>query len=544
MSPETADAAFDEIVAAVTRGSRREAIRLAVAALAEGLDEPLVLLLAAESLDEQGHAPEALGLLHQAADIAPEEPDLWRRIGGILVRQGKLTEGLAALETALKLHPDFVEALIEAGVASFRLGGLTAAEAYFWRATGLAPGEAEPLAALAAIAARQRKPREARVLAERALVLQPDLVTAELAIGRADLVEGSAAEACARMTRLLSRVDLTEEHRVGALDLRAEAFDTLYRPGEAFADYEARNAILRRAYASRIEQEISERRIDQARRLVSYFSRTPAAPWRVGAGEDEIGARTVSGHAFLVGFPRSGTTLLEKVLAAHPGIVTLEEVDHLGQAGAHWLADTTALDSLADLGCPEADAARQAYWRSVNSTACGNLSGKLLLDKLPLHTLALAVIAKLFPRARILFALRDPRDVVLSCFRRRFQMNSAMFEFLSLEDTAAYYDAVMTLLQIYRGTLSLPLLDVRHETLVADFEATVPRVLEFLGSHWDPGVSRFAENRRADPRTPSDIQLARGLNAEGIGQWRRYQAQLSPVLASLTPWVEQFGYPP
>ena len=215
----------------------------------------------------------------------------------------------------------------------------------------------------------------------------------------------------------------------------------------------------------------------------------------------------------------------------------------LARSGSSGWLTTAALDHLANLSPSEADAQRREYWRGVRGTLENDLSGKLVLDKLPLHTLALPVIAKLFPDARILFALRDPRDVVLSCFRRRFLINSAMFEFLRLADAARYYDRVMALAHLYRDILPLRLLEVRHEAMVAEFEAVVRGVLAFVGLEWDPVVGRFSENRRADPRTPSDIQLTRGLNAEGVGQWRRYGAQLAPVLPLLEPWVTRFGYP-
>ncbi len=544
MSPETADAAYEDIVAAVGRGDRVQALSLAATALDQGLDEPLVLLLVAEGLEEQDRGLEAIGLIKRAVDMGPDEAEIWRRFGGALVRQGRLTEALAAFRSALRIDPDSVATLIHAGTASFRLGELTAARDYFGRAAELAPGDAEPLAALAAIAARRQSPREARALAERALAIRPNIVTAEMAIDRADLAEDLAESARERMTRLLSRFDLNDDNRVGALDLRAEAFDALDRREEAFADYQARNTILRRVNAPRIEREIGERRVDQARRLADYFSATPAEYWRNGAGEDEIGAGAASGHVFLVGFPRSGTTLLEKVLAGHPDVVTLEEVDHLAQVGRHLLVDRASLDTLARLAPALADAAREAYWHGVRGTVGENLSGKVLLDKMPLHTVALPVIAKLFPRAKILFAVRDPRDVVLSCFRRRFQINSAMFEFLSLDDTARYYDRVMTLARIYRGVLPLSIHEVRHEAMVADFEAEVRCLLDFIGLQWDPAVSRFAANMRAAPRTPSDVQLARGLNADGVGQWRRYEKQIAPVLDILEPWVRQFGYVP
>jgi tetratricopeptide (TPR) repeat protein len=542
MDPDEADRVFEAIVAAVARGERNRALHMAEAALRFFMDEPLVLMLAAESLEEQGRALEALSLIERASEIVPEQAEVWRRLGGGMVRQGRSADALAAFGRALDIQPDSVATLMDAGEASYRLSALTAAERYFRRAAELAPEEANAIAALAAIAARRQKADEARALANRALAIRPNLLTAEMAIGRADLVEGLAEATRERMTRMLDRPDLSDDNRVGALDLRADALDTLDRPGEAFADYQSRNAILRRVNAPRIEREIRERRADEAGRLGEYFAAAPNDPWRATAGEDEIGARAASGHAFLIGFPRSGTTLLERVFAAHPGVVTLSEVDHLGQVGGRFMADAAALDGLAQLTPPLADAARESYWRSVAATIGEDISGKVVIDKLPLHTAALPVISKLFPRAKVLFALRDPRDVVLSCFRRRFQINSAMFEFLDLKDAATYYDKVMGLARTYRSVLPLTVREVRHEAVVRNFEAEVRGVLDFLGLEWDPAVERFTEKLPADARTPSDVQLARGLNADGVGQWRRYESQIAPVLPILEKWVGEFGY--
>ena len=168
-----------------------------------------------------------------------------------------------------------------------------------------------------------------------------------------------------RITRLLAGGDLSDDNLVGALDLRAEAFDILDVPARAFADYTARNAIVRRVNARRLDREVGERRVDQARRLHEYFAAAPIEPWRAPAGDDKTGARTASQHVFLVGFPRSGTTLLERVFAAHPGVVTLSEVDHLGRVGRRFLENTTALDDLARLTSASADAVREVYWRGV-----------------------------------------------------------------------------------------------------------------------------------------------------------------------------------
>ena len=308
MDPDEADRVFEAIVAAVARGERSRALHMAEGALRFFMDEPLVLMLAAESLEEQGRALEALSLIERASEIVPEQAEVWRRLGGAMVRQGRSADALAAFGKALDIQPDSIATLRDAGEASYRLSALTAAERYFRRVAELAPEEANAIAALAAIAARRQKADEARALAKRALAIRPNLLTAEMAIGRADLVEGLAEATRERMTRMLDRPDLSDDNRVGALDLRADALDTLDRPGEAFADYQSRNAILRRVNAPRIEREIRERRADEARRLGEYFAAAPNDPWRATAGEDEIGARAASGHAFLIGSPRSGTT--------------------------------------------------------------------------------------------------------------------------------------------------------------------------------------------------------------------------------------------
>jgi len=534
--------ALDQIFDAVGLGDRRRALDLALTALQQGVDHPLVLVLAAERLEEDGRAKEAIALLRAATSAEPDEPEGWRRLGDALARQELLSEARQALETALDLAPDIYPTLLSAGAICFRTGDLAAADERYRRAAGLAPSAAEPLAALAAIAARRNAFDEARRLGERALALDPGALSAEMAIGRADLAAGAPELTEARMSRVLGHPDLGAERKVGLLDLRAEARDALDRPADAFADYTRRNNILELANAARFAHETVERRVAQARRLSVWFDATPPEPWRAAAGDDPgAGAR---GHVFLVGFPRSGTTLLERVLGSHPGAVSLEEVDCLAEAGGHLLDSASGLGHLAELPAEEANTFRHAYWQGVRASLGARLDDRVLIDKLPLHTLALPLIARLFPKARILFALRDPRDVVLSCFRRRFQINAAMYEFLTLEGAARYYDEVMRLAGIYRQRLPLELLEVRHEAMVADFDAEARAALDFVGLDWDPAVRGFATRDSAVARTPSDPQLARGLNAEGVGQWRRYADQMAPVLDILEPWVRRFGYPP
>ncbi len=195
--------------------------------------------------------------------------------------------------------------------------------------------------------------------------------------------------------------------------------------------------------------------------------------------------------------------------------MSLEEVDHLGAAGGHLLADESGLQSRERLTPAEAQACREAYWRGVEQTLGDAWQGRFVVDKMPLHTVALPLIARLFPDARILFALRDPRDVVFSCFRRRFQINAAMFELLTLEGAARYCDTVVALARTCRALLPLAVHELRHEAMVAGFEAEVRAALGFIGADWSPAVHEFAT-----PHMPRDLQLRRGLNADDTGPER------------------------
>jgi hypothetical protein len=155
----------------------------------------------------------------------------------------------------------------------------------------------------------------------------------------------------------------------------------------------------------------------------------------------------------------------------------------------------------------------------------------------------LPLIAALFPSAKVLFAVRDPRDVVLSCLRARFRINAFIIELLRPGDAAEFYAASMTLAELYRKRLPLTIYDVRHEGLVSDFDTVCRNVCAFIGIEWNPSMRDFAARQHVRAvATPSARQLTRGLSRTGIARWRRYADQLAPLLPILDPWVERFGY--
>ena len=267
---------FQDITAAIAAADRDRALLLAANAWKAGDAQPLVLMLAAERLDDQGEQTKALELLRLALEQEQDESELWRRYGQQLVKAGRLAEGVEAFEEALDIDPDNLAIIIAAGEASYRAGLLRPALAFYELADKLRSAQPDILAAIAAIHAALQDSERASDFGQRALKQSPHNLTAHIALARADLLSGDAEAALRRLTPILHK---QTESRVIMLDVMAEALDALERTHEAFKAYEARNAILDEVYSPYIRQQLTERRVDQARRIASWLNSTGADSW-------------------------------------------------------------------------------------------------------------------------------------------------------------------------------------------------------------------------------------------------------------------------
>ena len=269
---------------------------------------------------------------------------------------------------------------------------------------------------------------------------------------------------------------------------------------------------------------------------------------------------------FLVGFARSGTTLLEQALDAHPGICALEErptieralaaAQQLIQKRAEVRQSVAAAGSLPDklaellmaIGRAddnELEAIRKVYFDVVRASVDWP-EGALLVDKLPLNLIHLPFIIRLFPGAKFIFALRDPADCVLSGYMQYFERNPAMDRLASLEGGARFYADVMGLFERYRQSLSLEdrLHFVHYEQLVSNWQDTVGAVLEFVGVGWHPQVEHYREHaaRRGTIATPSYQAVVEPLRSRPTGRWRSYQHLLGDAFEPLEPYRRLWGY--
>jgi tetratricopeptide (TPR) repeat protein len=539
--PKTDHATLSAVHAAAQRGAHAEAAVMAEAALADGLEHPLLLNVAALHLELQGRVSDAEQLLQRAVAIAPGDLGSRNALGLCLLRMERPDVALAQFDALLELDSSLPFAHASRGNSLFALGAINDAETSYRRALELDANQGVALAGLARIAVSRGAHREARERAEKALAALPGFPDAVMSLAAAELGERQVNRAEVRLRALLTDSRLAPAERAYATGLLGDVLDAKSLPDEAFAAYTSCNEQLQRAYAGQFSAGPSA--LEYARALTHYFERLH--PRSAGAAESSpTGASQPTGHVFLLGFPRSGTTLLEVVLEGHPDVVSLEENELLIDAVREFMRGPSDLDRLMLAPAASLEPLRAAYWRHV-AAAGVDAAGKVFVDKHPLNTLKLPLIARLFPQAKILFACRDPRDVVLSCFRHRFQMSAPIFELLSLEGAARYYDAVMALAVCLTSALQLNMCLVRHEDVVTEFAREMKRVCAYLSLEWVPAMGDFALRTQSRPvLTPSTAQLVRGLNTEGLGQWRRYRDELEPVLPILEPWVKRFYYDP
>ncbi|MEO8454277.1 MAG: sulfotransferase [Sphingomicrobium sp.] len=506
------------------------------------------------------HAP-AAKLFEEIVGADPRDFESWGNLGICRFGMGDPQGAVDALARAISLRPDqprfhekWAEAQIAAGTGE---EGLRSA---------LAQASARPADPLIRVTAARLqdllgRPEQALQSLEDALRIGPACVPALLALAKlherqnridefADLVEriGATGEPIAELPLLQARLAFRRGEFERALQLAADApatvdpgsrallvgqiHDRLGNAAQAFAAFSEMNRDTGLAPDIVAERAQSYReRIDRHTRLLTAQW---LRDWRPAAVNDEI-----RDPVFLVGFPRSGTTLLDTFLMGHPELIITEERPMLDTV-LRRLGGYERIAELDDDGIAEL---RQLYFREADVYA-PDRGERLLVDKQPFAMNEAALIHRLFPNARLLFVERHPCDAVLSNFITRFEPNPALANFVTLEAAARLYDQMMTLWTKSRDLLPLRVHEVRYERLVAGAESEMQALIQFLGLDWNAALldNRATAQERGFINTPSYSQVVEPLYKRAAGRWERYREQMEPVLPILTPWAQRMGY--
>lgn len=510
----------------------------------------------------------AIASYRAALAIKPDFEKIHNSLGIAYLRTGRPDEALAAFRDALQCKPEFAPAWYNAGIAFENLKQWRNAADCYEKAVAVSPGYVEALTSLGNVFWELGEHERVTETLEQALSLRADHVPAWRNLlhfleraNRRDALEDALARARTALgghplVRLYTGILADREGDAGRARAELESFHCDSDDPLGLHDERQRHARLARicdrlddaeaAFGHAVESNRLSSRIS-AHRGVSkntylqyldyrrgYFTGEYVASW--SATEPEEAA-----PVFIVGFPRSGTTLLDAILRSHPGIRVVEESDAVSRVIDRLAAGST--DHLQRLPALSGDEVRELRKLYYDSLPAGAGEG-LCIDRFALNIIYAGEICRLFPAARFIVVLRHPADCVLSCFMQSFYDTPANANFHDLEDAAHLYDRVFGLWRQYENVLQPAVHYVRYEDIVEDLEGACRPVLEFIGATWDPALLEYHRTARERPfiATASYDQVTRPLYAEAKGRWHRYRQQLEPVMPVLEPWIRHFGY--
>jgi tetratricopeptide (TPR) repeat protein len=495
-------------------------------------------------LCETGDCAGALAHCRRAVELAPNLAEAHNNLGNALRGLGQFEAAAQALHRALQLEPSAPRQTNLANVLA-DLGRFAEAEAWYSRAIALDRGFASAHHGLATQLRRRGEVGEAIESFRKAVALGPqhaaawnDLGQALRAVGDIDEAIGAFRRAIAidpaladayrnlaacrqldareedliRLRELTARPGLPIEERVAAGFAIGKVLDDADRFDEAFAAYEQANRAYRNARAlagDSFDAALLEREVDDviARYDLDYFG--SFAGWG-NASELPV---------FIVGMPRSGTSLVEQIAASHSLVFGAGELRDFGELAAQ----------LRPAMAP-ADVRRLAEDHLARLRALGG-GAERVIDKMPDNVFKLGAIATLFPGARIVFCRRDPRDICLSCYFQKFTAGQLTFSY-DLADCAKRYRETERLAAHWRRVLPLRTIEIEYEALVAGLEGESKRLLEFLGLDWEPACLEFHNTRRT-VTTASSWQVRQPLYDRSVGRWRHHANHLAPLFADL-----------
>jgi tetratricopeptide (TPR) repeat protein len=508
--------------------------------------EPDVRIDKAQHAWEQRRFDEAIWYYERALARDPHNPVLLVDVARAYALRYRYSDAEKLVELAQSLHPNDAYLQLMLGRSYVRIQQFDRAIACYRQALELAPTSPErpqTLLELAKMHERLHDLQAARRCVEEALSLAPGFEKARYALANIERRSGDTAAAEARWRQLIEArrappgVIADSWYQLASLydgqEKYDEAFDALTRAKEIFS----LAADPYRKDAAKIA-EISDKTFNSIRP-------EQCERWRAAAAElQPIGG----GLALLASHPRSGTTLLEQVLDSHPQLISADELQILSELvyvpiGQIATPNDTLPDVLDRAAADHLNQLRRTYLTAMEGALREPLGGRMLLDKNPELTMLLPVVARVFPEMNILFAVRDPRDVVVSCFMQRLPLNAVSVHYLTLEGTAKKYAATMRAWLTVRPMLRNAWIQVRYEDTVADLENQARTVLNFLGLPWDDVVLEYHRRaRKKHVHSPTYEAVTKPVYSSSIERWRNYAAQLEPCLPILEPFIEEFGY--
>ena len=316
----------------------------------------------------------------------------------------------------------------------------------------------------------------------------------------------------------------------------AKSHDHLQNFSKAFFYFKNNNELARTYYGKNIDETIYTKYVDQR---INFFENLKKNAWCYEKVQNNM-----AHPIFLIGFPRSGTTLLDTILRTNDEVEVIEEKpiikNFLIKLEKKTNNKLNALDQLENDYIQD----MRLFYFNEREQYQKNKKAKIVIDKLPLNVIHIGEILRFFPNAKFIFALRHPYDSVLSCFMQQFELNPAMKNFLKIESSAYLYDLVMKLWKIYLNKFSINFHYIKYEDVVINFETTTKKIFNYLSLNWSDKTKDFyiTAKNRIDISTPSYNQVTAPIYVKSLNRWKNYRDYFDDSKKYLDKWVNEFDY--
>lgn len=485
---------------------------------------------------------QSIALIEQACRKDPTEPSLYLALGRAYGQRYDFPTAERCFEKAVQVSRDRAHTLGEAGRTCLELEQVDLAIKFLQRAVGKNGVSIGILMTLADIFLRDNRLEQAEALISRASLLDrhdPRVLLAEAALARQ---RGNADAAESMLRAILAKPDPGVAVRIRAWYDLASILDRSGRYDEAMS------ALLEAKATQRAHAVSHAATLQHIQNRAKEMEQTITAPvldrWRAAGEKLQPHYRL----ALLCGHPRSGTTLLEQVLDAHDHIVSAEETSLMHDEAylpliKHLPEGTSVLQALGGTPLALLTRARENYFRCIERYLQQPIGGRLLVDKNPGLNVMIPMVVRVFPETKFIVALRDPRDVIVSCFQQALPLTPISSAYLTLESAVKQYASVLGFWLEMRPRLSNRWIEVRYEDMVDDLPAVARSTLSFLGVSFDEKVLKFHEHAQTKRvKSPSHADVLKPVYRTAVGRWHNYQKYLEPHLAGLDRFLKEFNY--
>jgi len=477
------------------------------------------LLQQGYSAHRQGRLDEAIKHYRQVLAQDPAHAEANYALGLALYDLARYPESLACFKAAADRNASYPEAHYGLALVEKALGNYDQAFNHLHHAQRLRPDYIDAIATEAALLEIIGRKQEAFDLL--AKYIDRGLINTNLAVSFASVARhlGQEERALTALRRALNVPGLPHAHRRELHFELGRRLDAMERYDEAFMHFQEANRLKDAVYDN-------SRPILLVDEMMQVFEKKGFPGYARATDSSDL-------PVFIVGMPRSGTSLVESILASHPAVFGAGELDFIGLftrfAPADIATKRNLFEVIRDIDVPSVSRIANEYLAMLRRL--GGESVVRVTDKLPYNFLRLGLFTLFFPGARVIHCMRDPRDTCLSIY---FQNFTGQHDYAyDLGNIGLYYRQYLRLMEHWREVGTLPMLDVQYETLVQSPETELPRIVEFCGLSWDDACTRFHATERVT-KTASYDQVRRPLYSSAIGRWRNYETHLSPLIEALS----------